>query len=66
METAISFLKKLKTNNNREWFEANKEKYIAAKEEYESFVRKLTLQMSRQSSKNLLPCRDISVGETCG
>ncbi|MES2680728.1 MAG: DUF2461 domain-containing protein [Bacteroidota bacterium] len=41
MEKTIDFLKKLKSNNNRDWFEANKEKYLAAREEYETLVDKV-------------------------
>ncbi len=41
MEKTIDFLKKLKLNNNRDWFEANKEKYLNAKEEYEAVIDKV-------------------------
>jgi uncharacterized protein (TIGR02453 family) len=41
MEKTLDFLKKLKSNNNRDWFEANKGKYLAAKEEYEMLVDKV-------------------------
>ncbi len=41
MEKTISFLKKLKSNNNKEWFEKNKNEYLEAKEEFEGFVSKL-------------------------
>ena len=38
MEQSLQFLKKLKSNNNREWFEKNKQLYLQAKEEFEGFV----------------------------
>lgn len=41
MEKTLEFLKKIKNNNNRDWFEANKTKYIAAKEEFEAVVDKI-------------------------
>ncbi len=41
MNTVFSFLKKLETNNNREWFENNKSNYLKAKEEFEEFVQDL-------------------------
>jgi uncharacterized protein (TIGR02453 family) len=46
--TAISketfaFLNDLKINNNREWFNANKERYETAKKEFEDFIDKLIL-----------------------
>jgi uncharacterized protein (TIGR02453 family) len=34
----LDFLKKLSRNNNREWFEKNKSRYLEIKEEFESFV----------------------------
>ena len=38
METTLHFLKKLKINNNREWFDSNKTEYLASKEIFEEFV----------------------------
>jgi len=38
MKTVFPFLKQLKTNNNKDWFDANKDRYLEAKEEYEGFV----------------------------
>lgn len=35
---AFSFLRKLAKNNNRDWFEKNKPKYLAIKESFESFI----------------------------
>lgn len=39
--TTLEFLKLLKNNNNREWFERNRSLYIAAKADFENFVQKL-------------------------
>jgi uncharacterized protein (TIGR02453 family) len=41
MQHSITFLKKLKTNNTKEWFEKNKNTYLQAKEEFETLVDKL-------------------------
>ena len=37
----LKFLQSLSRNNNREWFEKNKEKYLAAKAEFDGFVASL-------------------------
>ena len=34
MQNALTFLKKLKTHNNREWFESHKNDYLAARDEF--------------------------------
>jgi uncharacterized protein (TIGR02453 family) len=34
----LDFLKKLSRNNNREWFEKNKSRYLEIKDDFESFV----------------------------
>jgi uncharacterized protein (TIGR02453 family) len=41
----LIFLKNLKRNNSKEWFEANREKYNEAKENFEEFVALLLEQM---------------------
>lgn len=38
MDTILSFLRRLARNNNRDWFEKNKDKYLQAKETFEDFV----------------------------
>lgn len=45
-EVAFDFLKKLAKNNNREWFEKNKPKYLDIKESFEAFVAKLLDEMT--------------------
>ena len=34
----LSFLKKLKINNTKEWMDANRSAYLAAKEDFEQFT----------------------------
>lgn len=41
MQKVIGFLTGLRTNNNREWFAANKKEYQAAQEEFNAFVAQL-------------------------
>ncbi len=41
MQKTLAFLKNIKTNNNKDWFDKNKERYLEAKEEFEIFVDKL-------------------------
>lgn len=38
MKTILSFLGELQENNNRDWFNANKGKYLEAKTEFDSFI----------------------------
>lgn len=47
MEKTIAFLKAIQKNNNKEWFDANKDKYLAAKEEYEVLVDQLIKGLSK-------------------
>ena len=37
-KSTLDFIKNLKKNNEREWFDANKEKYLSAKSNVDSFV----------------------------
>lgn len=42
MEAIVfEFLRDLKTNNNREWFQANKDRYERARKAFESFINDL-------------------------
>lgn len=43
--STISFLKSLKKNNNREWFEKNRGKFELAKEDFEIFVAALLKEL---------------------
>jgi uncharacterized protein (TIGR02453 family) len=40
-KSTLEFLKKLKNNNNRDWFIENKPFYLNAKENFESFVQEI-------------------------
>ena len=39
--STVSFLKELKKNNNKPWFENHREKYLSAKIDFENFVQQL-------------------------
>lgn len=45
--STMSFLKKLATNNNREWFEKHKEEYLQAQQNLISFVDALITKMNK-------------------
>lgn len=45
VENILKFLKDLSKHNNREWFEKNKPRYLALKEEFELFVADLLKEM---------------------
>lgn len=45
-KSTFDFLKKLSKNNDRDWFNENKEKYLAAKENTEAFVDALITRMN--------------------
>ncbi len=50
-KTTFDFLKALKKNNDREWFEKNKSKYEAAKNNFEEFVAELIIQCAKHNKK---------------
>ncbi len=41
MQHLLTFLTELKENNNREWFEANKQRYLTLKDKYEVWLEKV-------------------------
>ncbi|MDH4298517.1 MAG: DUF2461 domain-containing protein [Cyclobacteriaceae bacterium] len=45
-DSTFDFLKKLARNNNRDWFNAHKERYLLAKENVESFLDQLIIKMN--------------------
>jgi uncharacterized protein (TIGR02453 family) len=53
----LKFLKALAKNNNREWFEKNKPKYLEAKEQFDQFVAELLKELTEydQSLAGLNP-----------
>jgi uncharacterized protein (TIGR02453 family) len=46
-KSTIGFLKAIKTNNNKEWFDKNKDKYLAAKENIENNVALIAKEMAK-------------------
>ncbi|MBX3164461.1 MAG: DUF2461 domain-containing protein [Bacteroidetes bacterium] len=51
MQKVFTFLKALKSNNNKEWFDKNKEKYLEAKQEFEILVDKLIAGIAKFDKK---------------
>ena len=47
LQHLYDFLRELKKNNNREWFKANKTKYLTAKKEAENFMQVLIGQIAQ-------------------
>ncbi len=45
--STLAFLKALKKNNNREWFEKNRGKYELAKEDFETFVAAMLKELTK-------------------
>jgi uncharacterized protein (TIGR02453 family) len=42
----FQFLKELKTNNNKEWFDANRSRYAGVKKELESFIETIIAEIA--------------------
>jgi len=61
MKQIIEFLSELSLNNNREWFNENKPKYLEAKELFENFVDEiiLNLQENDPSLKGLTAKKSV-------
>ena len=45
-KSTLQYLKNLKENNNKPWFEANRNKFEAAKEDWETLVKKILDKMA--------------------
>jgi uncharacterized protein (TIGR02453 family) len=43
--STLTFLKNLKKNNNKIWFDQNREKYVNARDDFEKFIGKLLQKM---------------------
>ncbi len=43
--STLTFLKSLKKNNNKPWFDKNRDKYLAAQQNFEDFVTELLTKM---------------------
>jgi uncharacterized protein (TIGR02453 family) len=46
-QSTLQFLKDLKENNNKTWFDANRKKFEAAKEDWEALVQKILDKMAK-------------------
>lgn len=55
--STISFLEKLKKNNNKPWFEKHREEYLSSKNDFENFVQQLisTISIFDSDIKELQP-----------
>ena len=49
-KSTLDFLKALKKNNNRDWFEKNREKYETAREDFITFINKLIQELTKADS----------------
>ncbi|MEP7170713.1 MAG: DUF2461 domain-containing protein, partial [Bacteroidota bacterium] len=49
-KSTLEFLKSLKKNNNRDWFEKNRAKYEFVREDFTVFVNKLITELSKQDA----------------
>jgi|SRR6185436_1592030 len=49
-KSTLDFLKSLKKNNNRDWFEKNRDKYENAREDFIVFVNRLIEELSKQDA----------------
>jgi uncharacterized protein (TIGR02453 family) len=47
MMNILTFLKGLQKNNNRDWFETNRKKYLEVKEEFHQYVTELILEVAK-------------------
>jgi uncharacterized protein (TIGR02453 family) len=54
MKTVFKFLKQLSKNNNKDWFDAHKDQYLEAKEEFEQYVEGLIAGI-RKFDKKISP-----------
>lgn len=55
----LSFLEQLQENNNREWFNANKDRYVEAKAEFEVFIDSLIPAIAKfDDSVKLMTAKD--------
>ncbi|MBS1650751.1 MAG: DUF2461 domain-containing protein [Bacteroidetes bacterium] len=57
MNRLINFLEQLKLNNNKEWFEANKNTYLECKFNFEKIVQEIIIGISK-FDKAILPTYD--------
>lgn len=48
--STLDFLKNVKKNNNREWFEKNRAKYEAARQDFAEFISKLITEIAKHDA----------------
>lgn len=53
MKEVIGFLKRLKRNNNRDWFQAHKDEYVAAKEKVDNLTNSLIALVAEEDAEAL-------------
>jgi len=46
-KSSFQFLKELKANNDRDWFNAHKDQYMMAKDEFDAFINALIAEISK-------------------
>lgn len=47
LENVLKFLKDIRKNNDREWFEKNKSRYLEAKQTFEDLVAELLKEFTK-------------------
>lgn len=62
MKETLQFLRDLSKNNNKNWFDANKDRYLAAWLKYDHFLLFLLLAIGRFHIPSIHPSQDIPVG----
>jgi uncharacterized protein (TIGR02453 family) len=50
-QSTLNFLRNLKKNNHKEWFDKNREKYEAAKEDFQGLVQEVIIGLSLQDKE---------------
>lgn len=60
LQSAFQFLIDLKFNNNRPWFNENKDRYLSAKKDFDAFVDELIPLLKKQDSSI-----DVSTAKEC-
>ncbi len=50
LASTVKFLKNLRKNNNRPWFDAHRNDYLAAKEDFEALVKKVIEEYSKMDT----------------
>ncbi len=60
LQNAFQFLIDLKFNNNRPWFNENKDRYLRAKNDFDTFIESLIVQLKKQD-KSI----DVSAAKEC-